>query len=154
MEYSKSSLIITKTFLDDDTGEFKIKDFKEVTESKRLKGGFMLVYKDYDSAVCDVVNSKKDLQVLIAIREMFTYCKVEIGISPTELAKKELISKVKVVTILSKMVEVGLLLRVRKGIYRLNPFMYLPYRSEGDVLQREWNELLNIQKNQSRVESY
>jgi hypothetical protein len=37
-----------------------------------------------------------------------------------------------------KMVESDLLMRIDRGLYRLNPFAYLPYQSDGALLQKEW----------------
>jgi hypothetical protein len=28
-------------------------------------------------------------------------------------------------------------------VYRLNPFMYLPYRADGEQLQSEWKSIFN-----------
>ena len=142
MEFIKESLIITKKVLNDDTGELESTDFRKVQKTKILKGGFMLTYKDYDTAVCEVINSKKDLEMLVAIRDMFTYAKIEVVLSPTEVAKRFNVSKQKVVTLITKMTKVKLLLRVSKGVYRLNPYMFLPFKSDGELLQQEWKRLV------------
>ena len=39
------------------------------------------------------------------------------------------------------MLEINLLMRIDRGIYRLNPFAYLPYQSDGALLQKEWLRL-------------
>ena len=39
------------------------------------------------------------------------------------------------------MEEVGLLKRVYRGIYRMNPYMYVPTMANAEVLQEEWNKL-------------
>jgi predicted transcriptional regulator of viral defense system len=92
--------------------------------------------------VCEVINSKKDLEMLVAIRDMFTYAKIEVVLSPTEVAKRFNVSKQKVVTLIAKMTKVELLLRVSKGVYRLNPYMFLPFKSDGELLQQEWKRLV------------
>ena len=42
---------------------------------------------------------------------------------------------------LKRLVELKYLKRVSKGVYRLNPFIYLPYKANGVELQKEWLEL-------------
>jgi hypothetical protein len=42
------------------------------------------------------------------------------------------------------LVEEQYLMRVHRGIYRLNPFVYLPVMSDAQLLQSEWKMKLTI----------
>jgi hypothetical protein len=149
MEHTIVSRILTKKTLNDKTGELEETDFKEIKEKKQIKGGFRMVYKDYDTVLLSIVKSGKDLELLLFIRDLFTYNKIEIYIQSTEISKSFKVAKSKVSMIIKAMVDNKLLMRVDRGVYRLNPFMYLPYRSEAEVLQREWKFIEEKQKSQS-----
>jgi len=114
----------------------------ELRKSRGIKGGFSMVYKSYDEVLSKCVKSNLDYKIILAIRNKFTYKRVEVVISFTTLAQKMNTSKQKVTKLIKELVEEGLLLRIDKGTYRLNPFMYIPYRADGEELQQEWNQLI------------
>ena len=105
-----------------------------------------MVYKGYDEAIGDIVTSNADFKSIVYIRDRFTQARVENVLSKVDIAKVMDISEQKATNIVKRMVDVELLMRVSRGIYRLNPFMYVPYRADGATLQREWNELLKTQR--------
>jgi len=142
MNYSKPRRIITQFVLDKNTGEVKPVDFKEEFKTKRIRGGFRMVYKEYDKAISEIISSKKDYDIVIYIRDKFTYNKIEVYLSSTDISKAMNVSKSKVDLLIKKMKENYLLLKISRGVYRLNPFMYIPYRSDAESLQKEWNELI------------
>jgi hypothetical protein len=39
------------------------------------------------------------------------------------------------------MLQADMLMRISRGIYRFNPYMYIPYGGDGETLQKEWNEI-------------
>ena len=147
--YSKSR-IVTELVLNDKTGELEQKQFEEITKIKGIKGGFVMVYKSYEEAIEQVISSKKDYAIVVSIKNQFTYDQVEVNISHEEMAKDFEVSRQKITTIIKSMVDNKILMRVRKGIYRLNPFMYLPYRSEGVKLQSYWKNLVEQEKLKSQ----
>ena len=141
VRFIETHTIITKQVLNTTTGELEAKDFCEVKNSKQLKGGFSMVYKSYDEVLSNCIKSNLDWVIILHIREQFTYARIEVVLSPTAIAKELGTSKQKVTETLKHIVYYELLLRVSRGIYRLNPFMYLPVRSNGAELQKEWVEL-------------
>lgn len=144
MQYVDAFDIITKQVLNENTGELEKKKFRQEKTYKSIKGGFKMVYSSYDDALLKIVKSSKDLEIVLIIRNMFTYARIENAISKQDLALIANVSSRKASSIIEMMVETGMLMRVSRGIYRLNPFMYLPYRSDAEELQRDWKELLEL----------
>lgn len=141
MRVSTISNIITKEVLNKKTGELEFQQFEQVRKTKNIRGGFRMVYQTYDAAVAGTISSKLDFTIVVHIRDMFTAGRRENVLSKVDLAKTLNVSEQKVSTVVRKMVEQNLLRRVSRGIYRLNPFMYVPYRADGSELQYEWNSL-------------
>lgn len=110
------------------------------------KGGFAMYYKSYEEAVANIINSKLDYTILLEIKRQFTYARIECVISATNLAQSLGCAKFKVNTVLSAMVKEQMLLKVARGTYRLNPYMVLPFRSDGELLQNEWTQLVDEQR--------
>lgn len=142
MEYVKSECIVTHQILEE-SGEITTKDFKEIKTGKQIKGGFRMTYASYDIAVMNIIKSKKDFEIVLFIRNLFTYNNSEKYISSTDIAKTFEVSKQKVTQLITASVEEKLLLRVNKGTYRLNPFMFVPFRADAALLQKEWKDLIN-----------
>ena len=145
MLVSTHTNIITKKVYNDNTEQLESLDFKQVKTIKRIKGGFNMMYKSYDDALREVVKSGLDLDIAIRIRDMFTYSKREIFLSPTDISSNLNIAKSKVQTVINRMIETNMLMKVSRGVYRLNPFMFIPFRSDGEELQEEWKNILNRQ---------
>ena len=99
-----------------------------------------MVYKSYDEALLQIIKSRTDMELVIHIRDLFTYQRTENVLSKTDISKLG-VSEQKVTTIIKRMLDAGLLLRVARGIYRLNPYMYLPYKANAETLQTEWNDI-------------
>jgi hypothetical protein len=131
---------ITHKILNEATGELESKDFKEIRKHRRVKGGFNFMYhKDYEAVTETVVKSNKDLKLFNWITNKFAKTKVEVQIvhSTCDLdISQPVFSKM-----IKKLIEIKYLKRVGRGIYRLNPFIYVPYQGDVETLQREWNEL-------------
>lgn len=153
MEYYKTSESITKRVLNEASGTLEEVTFRSEKERKRIKGGFAMYYKSYEEAVANIINSKLDYTILLELKRQFTYARIECVISATELAKKLGCAKSKVSTIISAMVREQLLLKVARGVYRLNPYMVLPFKSDGELLQREWSQIVSEQKALSLAEN-
>lgn len=95
-------------------------------------------YSEYDKALLKIIRSTKDLEIVIHIRDMFTYRRDDNVLSKIDLSRTLNVSERTISDIIKRMVEVKLLRRVSRGVYRLNPFMYLPFRADGYELQQEW----------------
>ena len=145
MLVSTHTNIITKKVYNDNTEQLESLDFKQIKTTKRIKGGFNMMYKSYDDALREVVKSGLDLDIAIRIRDMFTYSKREIFLSPTDISSNLNIAKSKVQTVINRMIETNMLMKVSRGVYRLNPFMFIPFRADGEELQEEWKNILNKQ---------
>jgi hypothetical protein len=141
MQYVETFGIITKKVLNENTGELETKRFREEKKYTQLRGGFSRMYKSYDEALLEVVKSSKDLECVLYVRDMFTYMRVECAISKHDIADAIGVSPQKATSVISAMVASGMLRRVSRGVYRLNPFMYLPFRSDGELLQSEWKSM-------------
>jgi len=142
LEYITRSEIITHRVLNDNTGELETKDFKQLSISKNIKGGFNLIYhKRYEDITEEVVNSKKDIKLFNWVTNQFTYRRIETpivySICTVEVSQSQFAKFIK------KLVKLKYILRVSRGIYRLNPFMYVPFRADAVELQKEWRELTN-----------
>lgn len=141
--------IISQRVLDEATGEFHTQQLEKRKTYKKIRGGFRMVYEAYDQALIETVTSSKDLMVVTYIRDMFTYTKCEVYLSSKDIASKFDISSRKVESLIKKLVETSLLARVGRGVYRLNPYMYIPFRADAELLQEEWTELLKRKSNET-----
>ena len=139
--------ILTENIVNPITGEILTKDFKEIVPKSQLKRGFTMIYKIYDDALLSVVKSRKDVAIFLHIRDLFSRTKIETKLNSREIAKKvgsklkEKLTPSKVTEVKNRMIESDLIMRVDRGVYRLNPFAYLPVFSDGTLLQKEWREL-------------
>jgi len=146
MFFTSSTRIVTESILNEDTGEINKKDFIEVKKTKNLRGGFVLMYPtNYDEVMAKTINSNKEMLALLWIKNSFTFQKVEVPIT-FKYAKEDglEISKRQFSQLVKKLVEVQFLMRVSRGMYRMNPFIYIPYKADGELLQKEWNDLKEI----------
>jgi hypothetical protein len=139
MEITTSARIITKQVLNENSGELEQVEFQEVKKTSKLRGGFKMMYDPYNVVMEQVVKSNKDIKVFNWITSQFTYQRVETSLSYLDCSIE--VSKPQFTKMIGKLVELDYLRRVKRGIYRLNPYMYLPFRSNGAELQKEWNEL-------------
>lgn len=146
MEYYKTSESITKKVLNEASGSLEEVVFKAEKERKRIKGGFAMYYKSYEESIANIINSKLDYTILLEIKRQFTYARVECIISATSLAQRLGCAKSKVNTVLSAMLKEQMLLKVARGTYRLNPYMVLPFKADGELLQTEWTQLVSEQR--------
>jgi hypothetical protein len=137
-----SNTIITKKVLNENTGELEYTRFDEIKERKNVRGGFNMIYhKSYEEVMESVIKSNKDIKLFNWITNQFTYARVEVpltySICPIEVSQPQFAKTIK------KLLELQYIIRVGRGIYRLNPFIYLPFRANAEELQEEWRELTN-----------
>jgi len=134
------SNIVQHKILNEATGELEARDFIEVDRSSKrskIRGGFNIMYhKSYEEVTEAVINSNKDLRLFNWITNEFTYSssvgsivysRCSIDISSSAFGR-----------MVRKLVEVGYLKKVGRGLYKLNPFIYVPYRANATELQEEW----------------
>jgi len=139
MEYIVTRLSIPQKVLNENTGELETKYFHEEAKKKTIRGGFNMIYhKNYEDVMEKVVSSNKELRLFNWIINQFTYMKTEVSLSYLDV---NFISRPQFIKMIKTLVELQCLKRVKRGIYRLNPFMYLPFRADGEELQAEWNQL-------------
>ncbi|MBD3842844.1 MAG: hypothetical protein IE909_13360 [Campylobacterales bacterium] len=101
----------------------------------------MLYHKSYEEVTEQVIKSNMDMKLFNWITNRFTYQRIESTILYSECPIK--ISQSQFAKMIKKLQEVGYIRRVARGIYRLNPFMYLPFKADGSELQKEWIALSN-----------
>jgi len=100
------------------------------------------MYKNgYDMVMLNL-NSKLEMKIFIEIRDSFTKNKVEVNLSQVELAKKFDSTKSTVNRLIKKFIDIEFLIKIERGIYRMNPFIYVPYQADAQILQEEWKELI------------
>ena len=127
MGYIQSSKSITQRVENKLTGELESQVFYEEKKLIEIKGGYVkMYYKNYDAIMIDIVKSSLDARLFIYIRNHFTYDKKEVLLSSTKIAKRLKTSKQKVTGIIKQLVADDFIYRVDRGIYRLNPFVYIP----------------------------
>ena len=100
-----------------------------------------MVYKSYDDIQILALKSALDIKIFLYIRDKFTYQRIENSLSARQIAKEFDTSPSKVTTLIRKLIELKFLKRVDRGIYRMNPFMFIPYKANAELLQKEWKEL-------------
>lgn len=140
MEYLTVSDSITKKVLNETTGELEQKEFREVSKKSRLRGGFNLMYHiKYAEVMESVIKSNSELRLFNWITNRFTYARREAqivhSICEVDIGKRQFSEMIK------KLVELKYLIRIGRGIYRLNPFVYVPYKADATELQDEWLSL-------------
>jgi len=139
MDYITTRQSISYKILNEDTGELENKKFNEEKKKKTIKGGFNMIYhKNYEEIMEEVINSNKELKLFNWIINNFTYDIKEAYIS---YPGSEIISKTQYTKMIKKLLELNFLYKVKRSVYRLNPFIYLPYRANAEELQQEWREL-------------
>jgi len=79
--------------------------------------------------------------LMIYIKDMFKRTNTEVGVVQTDIALMFNVSPGYVNKLLAKFVRLDLLMKIRRGVYRLNPYIYIPYNADGFTLQKEWDEL-------------
>lgn len=140
MEYITKQVIIAHQVLNETTGELENKDFVEVSKAKKIKGGFNMIYhKSYEQITEEAIKSNKDLKLFNWITNRFTYNKVEVPLVFTECPID--VSQPQFSRMIKQLNELDYIMRVSRGIYRLNPFIYVPFRASAEELQHEWETI-------------
>lgn len=141
MKYTTKNTIIAKRILNETTGEIETVNFREETKIKYIRGGFNMIYhKSYEDVMETVVKGSKELKLFNWVTNRFTYQRIEAAIvfseCPIECSQPTFSKLVK------RLIDINYLRRVSRGIYRLNPYIYVPFRADASTLQREWDLLI------------
>ena len=133
---------MTKLVLNEESGELESQLFIKSIEKKNSgKQGWTKMYKNgYDMVMLNL-NSKLEMRLFIAIRDAFTRNRVEVYISQVKLAEELNTTKSTVNRFVKKLVDIRFLMKIDRGIYRMNPFIYVPYQDDASRLQEEWSLL-------------
>ena len=129
--------------LNDVTGELeKVRFTKDTTYKESVRQGWRRMYNNgYDATMMEL---KSDLEknIFIYIRDMFTKRQVEVNISQVLIARKFNTTPPTVNRLIKKLIDVEFLLKINRGVFRMNPFILIPYQADGIALQKEWTELM------------
>ena len=135
-----TSNIISIDVLNRGTGEVIPTAFQQIKTSNGLKGGFnMLYHKSYEEVTESAIKSNTDMKVFNWITNRFTYQKVDVPLVYSECSIS--ISQPQFTRLVKRLIVLKYLTRTSRGIYRLNPFIYVPYRANGAELQKEWTNI-------------
>lgn len=107
---------------------------------KQIKGGFNMMYhKSYEEVTEQAITSNKDLKLFNWVTNQFTYVRVEspivYSVCPIEVSQPKFSKFIKL------LLQLKYIKRIARGIYRLNPFIYVPFRADASALQAEWKSL-------------
>ncbi len=98
-----------------------------------------MYHKNYEEITESVINSNKDLKLFNWITNQFTYKRIETSLSFLDCTVS--VSQTQFAKMLKKLVDIKYIKRRKRGIYRLNPYIYVPYNANGSELQEEWNNI-------------
>ena len=137
MSYEKLDLIITKRVLNDNTGELESQDYRSIPKKSSIRGGFNLMYhKSYEEVIEQAIKSNTDIKLFNWITNKFTYQRTETTLVFSECNID--LSQPQFSRMIKRLIELNYLKRISRGIYRLNPFIYIPYKANAVELQSEW----------------
>jgi hypothetical protein len=137
----KTDIIITKSILNNVTGEIKDEEF--VLKRNKIdsaKGGWYMTYKDFDYILLSM-KSPKEIKMLLTIRDLFKATLSIVVINKTVMCKKLDTTRATLSKFITRLIQYDFLMELEDKQYMLNPFMYLPYRSSSKELQDEWMEI-------------
>lgn len=126
-------------YFDDETGEVRSDKYK--FGKSRIKYGFSICYPALFDALSNVIRSNVDAKIVFYIISLFKSKTNKTEIDYIEVAKMFNVSSSKVSKLLGRMVKYEILMRVGRGKYLINPFMYIPYKANGYYRQNIWKSL-------------
>ncbi len=138
MRHIKTEIIITKSVLNNKTGEIKDEEFiqkKSIMES--CKGGWRMVYTDFDYVLLNM-KSPNEIKILLKIRDLFKASLSIVVINKTNMSKKMGTTRATLSKFITRLVQYDFLIELEDKQYMMNPFMCIPYKSSAKELQNEW----------------
>ncbi len=141
MRHIKTDTIITKSVLNNKTGEINQEEFIfKKSQVETAKGGWRMVYKDFDYILLSM-KSPKEIKMLLEIRDLFKASKSIVVINKTSMCKKLETTRATLSKFITRLVVYNFLMELEDKQYMMNPFMYLPYHANSKELQNEWIEI-------------
>ena len=141
MPHIKTDTIITKSVLNNKTGEISQEEFiLKKSQTNLVKGGWRMVYKDFDYILLSM-KSPNEIRMLLYIRDLFKASLSIVVINKTTMCKKMKTTRATLSKFISRLIQYDFLMELEDKQYMMNPFMYLPHRSNGRELQNEWMDI-------------
>lgn len=138
MPHIKTEIIITKSVLNNKTGEIRDEEFiqkKSIMES--CKGGWRMVYSDFDYLLLNM-KSPNEIKILLQIRDLFKASLSRVVINKTNMSKKIGTTRATLSKFITRLIQYDFLMELEDKQYMMNPFMCIPYKSSAKELQNEW----------------
>jgi len=138
MRHIKTEMIITKSVLNNETGEITDEEFiqkKSIIES--CKGGWRMVYKDFDYVLISM-KSPSEIRILLQIRDLFKASLSRVVINKATMSKKMGTTRATLSKFITRLIQYDFLMELEDKQYLMNPFMCLPYKASAKELQDEW----------------
>jgi len=143
MPYIKTDIIISKSVLNNKTGEINQEEFiLKKSQVDTAKGGWRMVYKDFDYILLSM-KSPKEIKMLLETRDLFKSSKSIVVINKTTMCKKMETTRATLSKFITRLVGYNFLMELEDKQYMMNPFMHLPYHANAKELQDEWMDIRN-----------
>ena len=131
-----------KQVLDERTGEVVPERYvKDTVFKANGKQGWVKMYKNGYDEVMLKLNSNLEMNLFIEIRDRFTRTQEEVHFSQKDMADKFSTRPQTVNKLVKKLSNVGFIAKVSRGVYRMNPYILVPYQADANKLQEEWDSL-------------
>ena len=141
MKYVITETIIAKSILNNKTGEVTCEEFiQRKQKNKTFKGGWKIMYSDFEYVLIKM-KSPKEIKALLKLKNMFKASTIQIVINKSTMCKDFEMNRVSFSNFITRLISYDFLIELNDKQYRMNPFMYLPYKSSGLELQEEWNKI-------------
>jgi hypothetical protein len=99
------------------------------------------MYSDFEYVLINM-KSQKEIKALIQLKNMFKASISQIVINKSTMCKNFGMTRVTFSNFISRLISYNFLIELEDKQYRMNPFMYLPYKSSGRELQDEWERII------------
>ena len=143
MKYIITETIISKSILNNETGEVSEEEFiQRKLKNKSCKGGWRMMYNDFEYVLISM-KSPKVVKAVLQLKNMFKASVSQIVINKTTMCKDFGMNRVTFSNFIGRLISYDFLIELDDKQYRMNPFMYLPYQSSARELQDEWEKIRN-----------
>jgi len=141
LNYIITETIITKSILNNQTGEINNEEFvQRKSKTKTCKGGWKMMYSDFEYVLIRM-KSPKEVKALLKLKNMFKASTNQIVINKSTMCQNFEMTRVTFSNFVTRLISFNFLIELSDKQYRMNPFMYLPYKSPASELQEEWEKI-------------
>jgi len=98
------------------------------------------MYSDFEYVLIKM-KSPKEIKALLKLKNIFKASTIQIVINKSTMCKDFEMNRVSFSNFITRLISYDFLIELNDKQYRMNPFMYLPYKSSGLELQEEWNKI-------------